>query len=481
MGVEKMKKIYLILVIIMLATLSIQIINIHAPLNGYHNWKSSHYIIAAEHFTEDGIAAHGLFVPRIYWTETNNYTGIAQDNLPVYPLITAGAFTLFGHSVEVARAVDICFHMLNILLLFFIVFNATKKQHLAVFSSLFYALFPITLYFSQNIQNLSTGMFFALMSVFLIQKWYKTNKIYYFAASIAFGVIGFLSYYTFGVVIPLLILLLFPFEDFIKKLFINFKEKKLQYFTISGLGILGVLGWLYNIRDLYIMHDIKMGRIYFLNPEWWLKSMVFWKENLGYVGLFAFGIGLYFYSRDKRLKNEQYMLFFLILSFAIIMSRKTWFHSYHWYPLLPFVAVAAGYFLYHIYKNTRENKKLLVTVGISSIFVLSSVAVVIPLYQFEPAPGNSVAGEYIYDHNVNGTIMYSGCWSGQVYGVLWHSHADGIAIPDNVSDIQRLEKQLNTQWMFIYNDFIGEIKLNYIESNYDLVLAEDGWSLYQIS
>jgi len=476
-----MKKIYLILGAIILLTLSLQLINIHSGLDGFHNWKSTHYLVVAEHFTEDGIAKHGLFVPRCYWTVENNYTGIAQDNLPVYPMIVAGFFNLFGHSLEVARSVEITFHILNILLMFLIVKTITKKQNLALLTSFFYALFPISIYFSQNIQNLSTGMFFVLVSVFSIYKWYQTDKYKYFAISIVFAVIGILSYYTFAVVIPLMIGLLFPLKDFWRKSIDTFFKKPVLYIGGLIVGILSLVSWQLHINNLLIMHDIQMGEIYFFNPEWWLKQMVFLKDNLGYVGMILFLLGIYFYQRENKLKTKHYLTIVLIIAFSVVMSRKTWFHQYHWYPLLPFVAVMTAYCAWFIIKQTKQNKKIPTALGICFVFMISTLFVVIPTYDFKPAPGNSIAGEYIHEHYTNGSLMYSGAWSGQSFGVLWHSHIEGIRLPGNISELKTLEKRLNTKWIFIYIDYVNDDVFEYVRSNYNLVLEGKNyeWLLYQ--
>ena len=138
----------------------IMLANLHAPANGYHNWKTTHYFQQAKSVANGDIDG---IMPVSYWDESNNYTGLMRDTLPLYPWMVGLYIKTFGGTeLAMARSIDILFGLIAMLGFYFFMRQATGDERLATLSLFFFALFPVTMYFCQNCQVVSGSMAFML-------------------------------------------------------------------------------------------------------------------------------------------------------------------------------------------------------------------------------------------------------------------------------------------------------------------------------
>lgn len=293
---------------------------------------------------------------------------------PLFLIITHSWTKLFGCSEFIARLPSVIFNTLSIPLIFLFGRKLFNKK-VGIFSALLLALSPFQLWYAQEIRHYSLSLFFGLLSTyFLIMVIQNKPKywLYFTLSSAAAFYSG--EFHIFLLITQILIISLFlpPFNN--KK-----ARRNLLIFLILMAGFLP-WGYIYFRKAGYIMKGFWLPR-----PD--LSSLVITFENFlaGYnlkqshyflvdiLILLMLGSGYIKVSKDRLLKNNFYMVLFLLLfpilsiyAFSrlvvpIYLDRALIIFS----PYL-YIALAAGM------NKLLENKfGLLVCSLVLSIFVLS--------------------------------------------------------------------------------------------------------------
>lgn len=459
-----------ILLIIICITFIIQLIPIGLPVIGYHNWKSTHYLMQIRDFAENQ-----NIPPHIYFDKTNNYSGVAADTLPIYQIITGSLFIIFGDSIALARFVDILFHLFNIMILFYLIFEITKNKNLSLLSSAAYALFPISIYFSQNIMVLSTSMFFSLLGCFCYHKFRNSHKLIFLISFPLLIAFGFLSYYSFFIV-PMIMVAPFILADLknFEKFICSIKESVCLIFSCT-LSLLITALWYLFISGLNKTHEMVVSFQTFFSVNFFAVTYLYFLENLSFLGFIFIPIRVYLAAR-KYYKNTTFLFVAaMCIGWVMVMSHKLSIHSYHWYPLLPLFSITCALGILYILNSPNLNKfkKNILTVAIFSIFVISSIPLFSVTFQ-----GNDIAGKYITDHG-GGNVFHS---AHQSYSILCYSGGNGVKLPDNISEMVYLESMLDFRWVYLYEWKFGEVNQsvsNHINESYELVLNGSDYKLFE--
>lgn len=107
-----------------------------------------------------------------------------------YPILLFLTFLIFGATYTSAIIFNVALSSLNIILVFLITYFITKNEYAGIFSALFLAFFPMSVFFSQFGYTPITSVFFVSLSAlfFLISLETRTSKMFLLAfVSLAFA------------------------------------------------------------------------------------------------------------------------------------------------------------------------------------------------------------------------------------------------------------------------------------------------------
>lgn len=454
---------------IIMLTFIIQIIPIGLPVVGYHNWKSTHYLLQIRDFAENQ-----NIPPHIYMDRSNNYSGVAADTFPVYQIVAGSLFMVFGDHVEIARLVDIVFHLLSVVVLFYLVFEISKNRNLSLLSSAVFALFPLSIYFSQNIMVLSTSMFFSLLGCLAYHRYRDNHKKTWLVIFPVALVIGVLSFYSFFI-IPLVFVFPYFLRDMrcFERFICDIRECVCLIFSVSCAVIIG-MSWLIYIDTLPRTHEMMVDVSAVVSSRFMSVSPVYFMENLSILGIAFIMLGLLYIARFYS-KNRVFIIgVTCVVGWVVVMSHKLSLHSYHWYPLLPFFAVLCALGVVYLFnQHFKIHYKNLIFIGLFVSFCVFYVPLFTTTY-----PGNQTAGDYI-NGNGGGNVFHSAY---QSYSVMVYSGGDGVEIPFDVGEMMYLEDTMGFRWVYLCDwevDMLSSEVSHHIDTSYSSVLTGDGYELFE--
>ena len=479
---------FFVIIAIILLGGYLRLYHIDYPAIGYHNWKEAHYLTEARNFAQNGFFEHGFFVPELdFPTLDQDPTGAHHDTFPMVSVLAAIGFKIFGLKLSVARMVGILSTLLAIYFMYKFVKVTWEREDYALVTAFLMSIAPLFVFFSHNVQLINPGLMFMTGGMMFYGKWLKLGrKGKHLILASLFISLAVLTKYTFGIIaVP--ILFTFPFKEYFSKWKENKKEFRIVSFFISwpilwfiydefflraategsaagqsgllkliDVSVLFTAQW-YNILKNYIADNYTMIGFYFAIAGLVMFCIFYKKNNIG----MKFTMG--------------YLIGFVL--FVIIMAQKLDGHSYHQYPIAPFVLMMCAFFIVvvaqnveAILKNTIKFRTRYLFIALL-IFLLWSPAIEAKNRQFDTQfPGLDIAGEFIKENsNPDERIFYS---NGQTYGLLWHADRKGHGAIPVATEIMRGEEELNFRWIYVYVFEMGiandPARWTYISQNYRL-------------
>jgi uncharacterized membrane protein len=314
---------------------------------------------------------------------------------PLYDIITAGYFKIFGVSAASGRLVAVTFSLLSIWVVFEFA-NRTYGPKTALISSILLGSMPGFFWISRVAMLETLLIFFFSLAMFFFFTWMRFNQNKaLILCGIALGV-GFLAKYQIlvaGIVMIACVLLLgrdklrarfskFPVLPIIAIIIII--PWVLILFQINGLGKFGEL--------LYVVQQGGQDRaVYstrFLPPIFYLIEMT-WPFpdvpvhpiSLPVYILGLLGLGLWAYRRKT--EDKFFLIWFIIVYvFFTLIPNKQWRYVT---PLFPVLAISAASFITFVYGEAAEawkhkqisvDKKRALRVAAGLFIILAASAVV---------------------------------------------------------------------------------------------------------
>lgn len=462
----------------------LRVYHIDYPVIGYHNWKETHYLTEARNFARNGFFAHGFFAPALdYPNIAWDPSGAHSDTFPTLPIVVGLLFKLFGPILWIARLTTILFNVTGIIFMYLFAKEVLGREDFALTSAMLFAIAPIFTFFSHNVDVINPGVAFMIAGAYFYLRWRRTDTTRDFFLAIALCVLAFLTKYTFGIV-ALPIVLTFPWKKCLQP-----KKYKTE-FVVTGVLVAATLGWMYYANEVLSKFSggtkVASGKLInfgvMFTPNWMTAIRSYIADNYTIIG-FKFAIAgavlfLLIYFKSKNKTQGKHFLAASILSvgvFVPIMAQKLGGHSYHQYPIAPFILTMIAFCFVIIAQNVQKIIKipyLNVIIIALLLMVVWSPASAARDRQFDTQfIGLDIAGEYINENADPGDrIIHSGH---QDYGIFWHADRKGIdgGIPD-VDAIKRAEEELNVSWIFMYQWGLQEMqnpsKWGYIKDNYRL-------------
>lgn len=157
------------------------------------------------------------------------FTSFGDEKLPVYIYLTAGSIKFFGVNAFAVRLPSAFFGSLTIIILYFLLYDLSKKRAFAFIGSFLLAINPWHLFFSRAALEDNVALFFAVLGTWLFIRAMHTKNGFLLSAAI----IGFMgSFYSYNVARLLSPLLLFLLIFYYRKSFFAFPKKIL---AIAGI------------------------------------------------------------------------------------------------------------------------------------------------------------------------------------------------------------------------------------------------------
>jgi len=493
-SINKKYVIWISLVLIIALGIYLRSYHINYPTIGYHNMKEDEFLSFAVNMHDSG----DYF--RTTWFDcsvsTNDYYGnpyekcnFNEGETPVSIWSMILFFSIFGWKLWVARLFIILFSIGTIIILYLIVKKLSDKEYLAVLSSLFYAMLPLAVFFGRNIQMDSPSLFLGLCALYFLLLWIDNRKFSTFVWAAAFIILtSFFKITTLVVLAPLIFLL--PYKELINKKYWR------EYIVIAITLILSV-SWMVFIAGMLMPYAnvSAIGSGKFIGANNWIDlsfsifSGKYWtdyglllksyaSDNYSMVGLWSILLGFCLFLIKYKSKISKFMIGYAIgiIIYIILFAYKWNAHNYYQFPFLGFAAICLANIIFQfgviIAKVTKI--KYLQFVPLLLIILFIAPFTKSTMQQFNTQfYGQDIAGKYINEHTEKGEIfLLERSIQGQV---SWEARRFYYSIPDNVSTLEKIEKEKNLRYIVLTNYGISTVQQkgtwNYIQNNYHIAQA----------
>jgi hypothetical protein len=350
---------------------------------------------------------------------------------PLFDILTAGYFQIFGASVTSGRLLAMTFSLLSTWIVFEFA-SRTYGQKTGLISSILLGSMPGFFWLSRVAMLETTLIFFFSLALFFFFSWmrFDKNKTLIFCG-LALGV-GFLAKYQILVaaLIMAVALLLLSWK--------KSRKKVPKFLLIAVIAILVVIPWFLVLSQnglgrlgeiLYVVQEGGQDRaiystrfpapiFYLIELTWPFPDIPVHPVSILVYILGLFGLGLWAYRRKT--EDKFFLTWFIVIYvFFSLIPNKQWRYAV---PLFPVLAISAASLMIFVYSKAAEalkrgqvslNKKRLVKV-VAGVFVVFAVTAVvysgIESYQMVERDQINLplqeATAYVADHiNQNESIM----------------------------------------------------------------------------
>lgn len=332
------------ILLIVIIGISLRIIHIHYPIDGWHSWRQADTAAIARNFYEED---YNLFYPRIDWRGTTS--GVVETEFPVYPFVVATMYYLFGEHDMWGRILSVIFSAFTIFGLFLLV-RRFYDEKVAVWAAFIYTILPLNVYFSRAFMPESALLMCITYGLIWFKLWVDTDKLkFLLLSSFMVSMAVLLKLPTLYIGLPLLYLV---WKKFGMQIF-----KKFHLWIYSIIILIPVVLWYYHAHQLYSETGLTFGIWGFGNDKWgnfnllinpsFYNDLIFKniaERHLTYAGFFVFLIGLFLKRSSSSDTFFDYWLVALVIYFLIV-AKGNMVHDYYQLPFtLPASVIMARVF-----------------------------------------------------------------------------------------------------------------------------------------
>jgi 4-amino-4-deoxy-L-arabinose transferase-like glycosyltransferase len=378
----------LILAVILLGGFIVRFYGFDNPIADWHSWRQSETAAVSRNFAQDGF---DILYPRMdnisnVQSGMDNPEGYFFVEFPIYNILQAGLFTLFGiFTIEQwGRLVSMLSSVAAGLFLYLIVTKYTNKIT-GLFSAFFYMFIPFNIYYGRVILPDTTMTMAFLGSIYFFDKWLelytapkeKKQKKYIPKKS--------WPYFLWALLFAISALLLKPHSAFflLPIVYLAFKAfglaafKKWQLYIFAVAAVAPLIAW--RVWMTQFPEGIPANQ-WLLNGNGIRFRPSFFRwifyERLtilisGYVGVLLLLLGVF---RLPKVKDWMFLASFFAstLLFVSVVATGNVQHDYYQIPAIPSVAILmalGSYYLYAFtYRYVHVGKILLVLIIFASFY-----------------------------------------------------------------------------------------------------------------
>ena len=380
------------LLFLLTLALAIRLYHFDAPILGIHAWRQSDTAAIARNFYENGF---NFFYPQIDWGGSG--PGYCETEFPIYSFLVAILYKLLGVHDAVGRLFSIAWCLVGITFLYQLARDLFEEKT-AFWSCLFYAILPLSVYYSRTFQPESMLMTCSIISIFCFKRWLDSGKSSALLISSLFLTIACLMK-----VLPLLYLgvplLYLAFSHFGPK---AWRQPQLWGYLI--LPIVSVVLWYSHAHQLFLTYGNTFGfsaattdrytYSILLTPYFWSEILVkVAVRHFAIIGFFTFIAGLFCIKGRSAMLLSIWLL--AAISCWILVPVTSVVHEYYLLPfMIPGVMVMGKACSVYLEKKSGQNhpgqsfSRRAIAVGIALTFVSSAAFYSID-YMNQENPQNS--------------------------------------------------------------------------------------------
>lgn len=410
-----------VLISLMLFGLLCRLYNLTAPLLDRHSWRQTDTAAIARNFYYDG---YNIFYPQIDWGGAG--PGYVESEFQLVPFIIALFYKLFGVHEYVARLVIIAFSIGSIYLLYKMV-RIYYSKRVAIFSTIFFIISPMELFFGRAVMPDSAMIFFSIGSLYFFNKWTNDEKNSSFIlATICTSLAFLVKISTLYLGLPLLWL---AYAKYGKKILFT---PKLYIFVI--LALIPAFSWYYFAHSVLAQYNTL--DFWTLGSGTKFAGLGTFIDLVNYTNIFKIlitdiftpiGLLLFVYGLYLRKIPEDYVFYFWTLAVAIfflLLLSSIYENDYYLRALIPAVAVFVGKALSDVY----EQKKIVSYVFVG-LMVILSVNTMPFLYQQDNAAFE--AGTTVDKITGKGDLIITTPLVGSSPSILYYSNRKGWVLRED--------------------------------------------------
>ncbi|MEL6554749.1 MAG: glycosyltransferase family 39 protein [Cyanobacteria bacterium J06621_11] len=332
------------LLFLSLLALISRVYNLNSPIIGVHAWRQSDTAAMARNFYEMPLTLGRLqqfFYPQVDW----GGGGYAETEFPIYPAVVSWLYRIGGAHTPYARFVTVLFSLIGLYFLYRLVERCFNRS-IAFWSSLFYAILPMSVFYGRTVQPESLVMMSTLGGLYFFKRWTDEEKDRDLVLSWVFSAIAFLTKVLplIYLGIPLLFLAAVKYRAHI------FRRWQLWVYAIALLTV--TFAWYYHAHQIYLNTGLTFGfwagdtdRYSWID----LLSFRYWGDILlrlivRHFAVFGFIVALIGLSY-RRQKTEDYLWEVGLVSSLLanaIAPTSSYIHEYYQLPTMLYGLVFIG-------------------------------------------------------------------------------------------------------------------------------------------
>ncbi len=371
------------------------------PFAGHHSWNEAHYASEARSIIYYG---NPLAV-----TPSESWCTYDYQHTPLTDWFIALSFLIFGESEWAARMVTAIWFGLPALVMVFFIGRELWSEKAGLFSMFLYAVNPVIVYFTQNVQLESAEAFFVLSSIYYVLLFWRRQKMGYFGLACVFFALGCLAKYpAIFVAIPVGALLFMTEKT---------RSKRILFPLIFGFsGAMAIQSWAWFAvgrtepwATPYGQAPLASDWLMLLQGQWW--GMLGLRLVIGLA--IPILLPLFFLSvRSTKDRRVQLFLIFWVMSgftFMMFTGAKAYLHDYYIFPIILALILgsgnavsARGLIHWSEERNGRGEKtpmrKALTVTGLVLAITIPSLFLVEWFYTIDVVPAIKEAGLFLRPH-----------------------------------------------------------------------------------
>lgn len=309
--------------------------HITKPLGDHHSWRQTQTAMIAANLYRDGL---NLWSPRVdfYCTELCSETGLLVLEFPLYNVLVALLYRIFGLREIFGRLLSIASSTLAALFLY----RLTKRiagPYVALFAAVYFVLSPISVFYGRAFMPESLMLCAGIGALLYFYDWLQDERGTTFSIAVIFAITAFLvKFPMIHIVIPMIYM---AWARHGRGLF---RKKALALFLT--LFLLPSAIWLYhsatspNLNMRWLLSDLDLLRGKDLYRIMWGRLGRDVLTSVG-RGLFICGLLLGLRKTEERVLDVWLgaaVLYLLALGMGNIV------HDYHQLPLVPIASIYIG-------------------------------------------------------------------------------------------------------------------------------------------
>lgn len=323
---------YWLLAILVLSVL-VRLVHIHAPLAGWHDWRQADTAAIARNFYGSG---HSPLFPQIDWR--GDTAGYVESEFPFYTYLVSLLYRLTGVHEVVGRAISILFSLVGIVGIFALA-RGLWSERAGLHAAAVMAFMPLHVIVGRAFMPESTMLAASIWGVFFFWRWCAGNRWRdYFASATCICLAVLIKPPALYLGLPLMVILVITR---------SWRALVTPWIWIWVMLILApVAAWYYHAFGLWRETQLSFG-VWSVGTDKWgnldlLQSKVYYERVFGFylfrrtlmplgVALVILGLLVPRTGRHELLVDAWLVA---ILVYFLIVARGCYEHDYYQLPLL---------------------------------------------------------------------------------------------------------------------------------------------------